>query len=633
MKKKKSQIYYSPMAKDDMDKWDDKKTAVMSQDEITRTLEYMDWFRAAHDAKSDRGFFELWQNLDDAWEGDLNKKVFEDDPASNTNIIHPTVEGQVALICGDEVAIEPRPITPSELAYVKPTKNLLEFVKDNNDYIVKRDMFFRRYEKYGTGIFMVKFDKNWGDGFGLPVIRACSPFYVYPDPNITDIYAIQEGRFIIETITKSISWAEREFGYDKSRCIIPNYEPNLQCQYFGEGNGNGEVSGQYYIHMLIWEKYMEAIKPPNAKPKIKLRLSQMSGDGTLLSDSVEDKFTFPNSDFPYFMAPCYHREGTIWGKSNAELCMDLQTQINDYDDQIRMNARLTGNPQKWVDITAVTDPDKLTNESGLIIPTQGNGSLAVGYLRAADMPQYIIQRRDRIMDSDRFQVSRFYEQMVGGRTKGVDTATQALQMQNSGMVGIDHQKSLVGKLESNMYEYILEMCIHYYNGEKMFTITGEKDQFMAFNTSSLNKIPKMIAPTESFISDFRIRNKDKKVTQFMADTDKEGKVKTKKAKFRIDIKVGAGTPKNKAFTYTMMKEAFAMETITLAEWRKYLSTIMELPIEEEMPQDLPNPAEQKTNPSMGLNKTTNPTGVQKPSPNNPGMNSKDQVTLDNGGGM
>ena len=276
-----------------------RRRTVQGDEDTDRADNYIQWYRDSWLDKSSRGLHELYSDIDDAWEGNLNIPMYEEDPGSNMNIIHPTIEGQVALLADERLDIEVDPLTPAEIRYKKPIQTMLEFVKENNDLTLKHDVFVRRLKKYGVGIYRTMFNEDWEDGFGLPEIKTCNPIYVYTDPNIVDIYEIQDGRFIIEAVTKSIAWAERKFGTEKADMIIPNYEPATQSQYFGErGDYGGDTSRQRYIHLFVFEKFL------NDKGKLKLKLTQMSACGVILWDSEDENFTFPNSSFPYFFAPC-----------------------------------------------------------------------------------------------------------------------------------------------------------------------------------------------------------------------------------------------------------------------------------------------------------------------------------------
>lgn len=225
----------------------------------------------------------------------------------------------------------------------------------------KIDVHERRREKLGTGVFRVLWNPKALDGMGISEIEPINPAYVCVDPSITDIYKIQDAKYIIEVCNKSIYSAKMKYG-EIADAIIPNYDPIAKTYLYGEDETNEE---EQYLHMFVWTKYLGKNK------ELKLRLVEMSGDGVILSDTKkkldemneESKVElFPNSDYPYFFTPDMYREGTIWAKASAELAIPISDQIDELDNQILNNARLTGNPIRLVENSSGIDADKLTNE-------------------------------------------------------------------------------------------------------------------------------------------------------------------------------------------------------------------------------------------------------------------------------
>jgi len=607
-----------------------RKEEGMDEDELMRSSQYIEWYRASYESKEQRGLFDLWKTVDDYWEGHANEQIYEDDPATNTNIIHPMIEAQVSLMVDDNWEAQPKAQSPSEIQHIPKIKRMLDFVIENNKWLQTIDQTARRQLKYGTGIIKVQYDPSWSDNFGLPMISACNPAYVYPDPNITDVYSIQEGRFIIETMTKSVAWAERKFP-EKADLIIPGYEPFTDTTLYDENEYNdSEIQSMHYLHIYVWEKYVD-------NKKLKLRLTQMSGDGTILDEETD----FCSNQFPYFFIPCYVREGTVWAKGDAELLLDQQELINDLTDQIIMNARLTGNSQKWYDPTMIPDGEMLTNEPGMAIPSTG-GSAGIGYIYPAQLAAYIPQMRDRIFDIDIHEITRVHKQMSGGRVKGVDTATEALSMQQSGMNGIDYKKKLMAAVVSDMIEYIFGMCLYYWDSKKFFATTGD-GEFMSFIPSDMNKIPVVQESSYKYAKEFIKKNPDKEMPKSEFETDKNGKVKYKKAQLMFSFNIGAGLPTNKAFLYTAMKELQAMGNVDVPTANKFYRDQLGLPIpvqDEANPSVPPTPAElqSETENITGLNtsmKTAQGRRADKmsktPNPSVQGLNAND--TVKNGAGM
>jgi len=545
------------------------KKETMSEDEIKLGSECMGYYREAWTDKDNRKLFDVWQEVETYWEGEANTQEYEDDPACNTNIVHPHIEGQVVLMVDKEAAVEPYAIKPSARTYLEPVRIMLEWIKENNNHKSKTDILARRLLKYGSGIIRVLFNPDFLDGAGIPEYEPCHPAYVFFDPNVTNVYHINEGKYAGEVITKPISWAKDVYG-EKANAIMPGYNPIEDAQLFNENTKNS--NNEQYIHVIIF-----------IREKDELRFIEMSSCGVILYDSKNwkdytetraEKPYFPNDirtgrpKFPYFIRPNYFREGCIYGKSDAELLFDLQDQINDYDDQILSNARIVGNPQKWVNISSGIDPEMWTNERGLVLPTNG-GKEGAGYFTPPSINADIPNRRDRIVDRDKTVVTRFSDQMMGNRIRGVDSATEALSLQQSGMQAIDYKKQILEDLYSEVFEYCLLLATYYWEEDMYFYLVGS-DEYTYFKASVLNSIPKLIPPTNSYLEAFRQNNPMASQPEYMELPDETGNAVTEKAMIGIKVRMGAGLPQNKAFKYSAVKEARAIGDITPEENREYL---------------------------------------------------------------
>jgi hypothetical protein len=262
-----------------------------------------------------------------------------------------------------------------------------------------------------------------------------------------------------------------------------------------------------------------------------------------------------------------YREGTIWGKGSAELVLPISDQIDELDDQIMRNARLSGNPQREVSNQTGVDIEKITNEPGLIIPTnQTNG---VKWIEPPSLPAYIITKRNDLMTNDRFIVSRFSDQMVGKNQSGVTTASQALALQQAGNTGIEHKKGMLQETLSDVFEYAIELGLLNWNTTMLFRITsenGERD-FDSFNPDSLNNIPLLIESDGEYRKKFKEKNPEAKPEDYAYMQVKD---ETRKVKYDLKVTVGAGMPNNKAFRYQLMLESKEKQIISKKECRKYL---------------------------------------------------------------
>lgn len=503
------------------------REALMSEAERALAAKYQRFYLDAWQDKAKRGLPERFALYEAYWEGDVNLPESENDPGSCTNIVHANIEGQVALLLEQSIGILPIPVTPDDAPFARAVQKVLEFIKDKNRLTRKLDLHERRREKYGTGIFRVSFDPDALGGAGLPVIEACNPQHIFVDPGITDVYRTEEAAFIIETVCKTIHWAREQYGDAVADAIVPGYRPQF------EGDDAGDDT---YLHMLVW-----------TREGGKLRLVEMTGCGLILSDSFQngEQDFYPGGRYPYFFTPLYYREGSIWGKGDVELLIPVQDLINDLDDQIRINARLTGNPQRLIETGSGIDLDAMTNEAGLNIPTTSVS--AVKNLEAPPLPSYILQRRDTALRYESQRITRFSDQMTGAKQAGVTTAAEATVLQQGGQMSIQHKKLLLQETLSEVFSYCLEMIRAYWTEEVAVRVTEKANEFIFFRGSDLRAIPK------------------------------EGGG-TKDAAFDLVVTVGAGLPTNKAAAYQMMRDLYAAGLVTAEEVRGFLGDYLGLPL-------------------------------------------------------
>lgn len=565
-----------------------KKKALMADSEIKEAEQFLLWYRRAYQDKQRVGVIDKWKDVEKYWEGDFE---YEDNQAApNTNITNSNVEGRTALLCDQNIAVQVNPREPGDKPFCDMARTIVDFIKQRNKMFRKIEVHERRRDMTGTGIFRVLWNFDKLDGKGMPVIKPIHPSRLFIDPAITDIYDIEEAQYIIESKNKSIYSAKCEYGEELADAIIPNLDPVQDILVENEED--------QYVHLMIWTKYKE-------DGEQKLRLVEMSGDGVILRDTKkklaehnkksksddEEKSEplklFPNAKYPYFLTPDMYRENTVWGKATAELILGLSDQIDDLDDTLLRNARLTGNPLAIVSNSSGIDVGKVTNEPGQVVLT--NDVNGMKWLMPPTIPQYIINKRTELMNNDRQVVTRFTDQMIGKQQNGVDTATESLALQNSGNAMIDHKKGLLQETLGEVFEYALELALLNWNTTMLFRITGDKgeDSFSEFNPDILNHVPVMIeADTdyrEKYKEEWQKRNPNKDI---MKDLDPEEYKymqvgnETRKIQYDLDISVGAGLPNNRAYRYTIVRQMYIDKALTKREYRDYMIKQLGMNIQE-----------------------------------------------------
>lgn len=552
-----------------------KRQALMNDTELKEAEKFLTWYRRAYEDKENLGVIKKWEDINKYWEGDFELPEDESDPAPNTNITNSNVEGKTALLCDQNLAIQVDPREPGDRFFCDKVRVLADFIKERNRMYRKIEVHERRREMTGTGIFKVIWDFDKLDGQGLPDIEPIHPSRLFIDPAITDVYNIQNAQYIIEASNRSIYSASLEYGEDVADAIMPNLDPVSNVIVNNEE--------EQYVHLLIWTKYKES-----KDGDIQLRLIEMSGCGVILSDTKKklkehkdkknkDLKLFPNCDYPYFLTPDMYRENTVWGKASAELILPISDQIDELDDNILRNARLTGNPIALVSNNSGIDVDKITNEPGQVIPT--NDINAYKWLSPPSVPAYISNKRSELMNNDRQVVTRFTDQQIGKSQSGVDTATESMALQNSGNSMIEHKKGLLQETLSEVFEYAIELALLNWDTTMVFRITGEngEDDFTEFNPDKLNHIPVLVESDTDYRDDYKKKweqrnpngdfktEEDSKNYKYM-QVDNE----TRKVRYDLSVSVGAGLPNNKAYRYNIVRQAYADKALSKKEYRNYL---------------------------------------------------------------
>lgn len=574
-----------------------RRKAIMNDKEVELAEQYLVWYRRAYEDKQRLGLMQKWEDTEKYWEGEFEYDD-ENDPAPNTNITNSNVEGKTALLCDQNISIQVDPREPGDRPFCSMARTLANFIKERNKMYRKIEVHERRRELTGTGIFKVVWNFDKLKGKGLPDIQPIHPSRLFIDPVITDVYNVQEAQYIIEAQNKSLYSAFEEYGEELADCIIPNLDP--------VSNILQENDEDQYVHLMVWTRYKE-------NGERKLRLVEMSGDGVILRDTkkklqehnkkieeeLEEEFVtgkkrekqeelklFPNDQFPYFLTPDMHRENTIWGKASAELILPISDQVDEIDDSVLRNARLTGNPMGVISNSSGIDPSKVTNAPGQMILT--NDINGYKWLNPPTIPQYLLNRRAELMNTDRQVVTRFTDQMIGKQQSGVDTATESLALQNSGNSMIAHKKGLLQETLSEVFEYALELALLNWNTTMLFRITGDngEDDFEEFNPDRLNRIPVMIeADTDyrnSYKENWQIRNPSKKLEDLDPNEYKymQADNETRKIEYDLTVSVGAGLPNNPAYRYTMVRQSYVDKAISRREYRNYLVKNLGLNISE-----------------------------------------------------
>jgi hypothetical protein len=599
----------------------DMRRSFMSDEEVRMVDDYL---AKIEQRRSDYSAdYERWDLEQQAYSGD--QPLDDNSPNTRVNIVNANIEGQVAALVEQNIAVVCRGEGPSDKGFADWARIGLDWTLRKNKIKRLLERHERRRELFGPAWFKLYFNPDAVKGFGLVTISCPPPASMYVDGKVSDPFDLQSADYIAEVMESSKSAAIEEFG-DRAEAI--HYGGGDPRMVFAKQHSSDDDDLYWLIQCWVM------CKPKSGKKRI-LRLLKFSDDGVLLYDSFRkwngkryEELTSPKpfyryNKYPYFLTNLYYEEGKLFGFGDGKLLRPLQDMINDLYDQARRAARpnrVFFDERSEVDLAALDEDDGPVpcNDPNATIRVVEMGRVNDAIWRLVDMIHSEVQR-----------VIRFSDLMLSMSASGGQTATESNIQQQQGMSGIDHKKLMLQETLVDLCEYALDLMIEHYTEAKAFRLDEDEDDYTWIDFRQMDKIPVQVPTTSAFRKEWLERNPDVPVPEFEVLKDDDGSDMTKSVDLDIEVTIGAGLPKNKAFLYQMLerlaplvavdKAGMQKPVLTWEELRNFIEDFLGLPLEqpEETP---PPPPVTPTPPAPGQTPMANPTaagmtangGVQMP---------------------
>ena len=586
---------------------DDKPRDIMDERHIEHTqapqtpeqhalaMRVQELFRGAFEAKDQMDLMDKWATFDDYKHGRQNPPQTPDHPGSETNIIHPIIESQISDLTDKPFSTTAEGREPGDDMFSDDVRNLMDFVLERNQFPVKLDVSEHDRVELGTTVIKVYYDSEGLQGRGLPSFEIVSPANFFPDPKWTAAHLLQECEFVIHAVSRPLSWIRAKFpklGKYVVREVTCPYDPDLDLDSFK----TDEVELSTSQKAMLIECYMR------------------DEDGEVYCVHVANHLVLEDSRevlagrrlqrrnlFPFVAIPCYTQRGTGWGQGDVELLIPTQDLINDLDDQIRMNARLMGNPQIVVGRGAgkAFDNRKWTNKPGLRIPMVDHNAYSVvqGQPVSRDVPV----RREKAFEeaniiSGRPDVNR-------GEAPGQITAASAiLALQQAGQKAVLHKARMWKQGWSRVLELLFDEVMEHWDEPMWVRINGDKPDYKFVDPTALRQVPIIVPDLDPSSEDSIKQLTDLEPLTVdeepMFDADGAPMMRevpmTREAEFDLSLSIGDGLPSDKTFLYQTMIELSAKmiegrPVISWQEFRNFLRENLGLHLEEDSTIPLPMP--------------------------------------------
>lgn len=578
----------------------EEKALVQSKDEEQLAQRVQQLFRSAWDAKQQLGLVGKWRKCDDYKHGRQNPRQSEEHPGSVTNIVHPIVESQISDLIAKPYGVTAKGWEPSDDMFAEQAQNMLEFVLYRNQFKTKLHTSEHDRLELGTSIFKVWFDPDDYDGKGIPKFETVSPANFFPDPKVTMAERLQDAEFIIHAVPRPLSWFRDRFE-DRGKYVVREVSVPYDPEQTFEDAGSDESSAIASQKALLIECYMR-----DAKGKL---YCIHVANNIVLEDSrkvLKDKKLQRRDQYPFVMIPCYIQRGTAWGQGDVELLIPTQDLINELDDQIRMNARLAGNPQKVVGQAAGKrfDPRLWTNKPGLTIPMRDHHAWTI--VPPQNVSSDVTARREKAFSeadliSGRPDVSR------GEKPGGITAASAIMALQQAGQKAVILKSEVFKEGWRQVLELLFDEIQENWEDEMWIRIDGEEPDYQFIDPTIFNRVPIKVP---NVMSDELGEDPIKTLTEIVEeDGIPVEKEMTRNAQYDFQLAMGNGFPTDKTFVYQSLFDLVKVVTpegplVTKKELRDFLRQQVGLPLHEDN-DEMPDPMQQP-NPMAG------PMGIPMP---------------------
>jgi hypothetical protein len=347
---------------------------------------------------------------------------------------------------------------------------ITEVISDRVNLDERIDELVRTGLLMGTGFLKVYWDNSLEGGSlaklniwkGDVAIDNVDPTSIYPDPQAT---SIDECRFIIYAVPKSIKWVEEKFGV------------KVDPESATEGEVYNRMSNNYTKNRCMMYEYWYRENGT---------INCIYAAGGKILKKIPNIYKHGRYPFVPFIAKKNRK--SLWGIGEPKNIINNQKLINKLLEIPTTSALLTSNPIALVNPNSGIDPKKWTNKPGQVWTTRDINN-AVKWLQPPSVSGDVYNGLERLITLTE-KMSGVYDAATGNTPQGITAATaiQLLQEQASLPVkGIT--RNLFNTLKE-VYEQMMELIKENYTETRYIRITNEQGQheFLKFKGSEFAEI-------------------------------------------------------------------------------------------------------------------------------------------------
>jgi hypothetical protein len=555
------------------------------QDDLRReeALEVQRLFRMSWDTKMQLNLNQIWRQCDDYKHNRQNPKQSADHPGSVTNMIHRIIESQIADLVDKPYSSSAKGWEPGDQLFAEQAQTIMDFVLYRNKFKDKVNISEHDRLELGTTVIKVWFDEDELEGRGLPVFEPIGPANFFFDQKVQYPHQLQQAEFIIHATPRPLSWFRDNFELGKyvQREVAVPYNPQ---QVFTDDRTD-EAHVPTSQKALLLECYMR-------DEKGEVYCLHVAND-IVLEDSrkkLNGKKLQRRNLYPFRMINCYNRRGVAWGMGDVELLIPTQDLINELDDQIRSNARLSGNPQVVVGMGAGKGFDfrKWTNKPGLRIPMRDHTSWSI--VPPQNVSSDVSARREKAFQEADL-IAGTPDVNRGEKPGQVTAAAAIMALQQAGQKTVVHKNEMFKAGWSEVIELLFDEVLNHWDEGMWVRIDGDKPDFKFVEPGKMRDVP-LYVPNKLY-GELEGEEPVRKLTNDNGDEMKRD------AQFDFQLNMGNGFPNDRAFMLQMLTDFANLHfpdgpAVTRVEMRRFLKEQVGLDLDDE--EQMQSPMQPPVNP-------------------------------------
>lgn len=370
-------------------------------------------------------YTQRWQYYIDAYFGDYFKNDSLPDYKSNlvSNYIFSIVETIRPIMLDNDPKFQSIPRHPQGMSFSNDLQSILSYEWDREGMNTKlyRELITKLV--LGTVVWFVPWNKEDKNVNAIPI----SPFNIFPDPLAT---SVEDAEYIIYASYKHVGRLKRLFPH-RAKDLIGGA---IQYSELVHDNDKDSRIDNQVLVLEVYSRDYDSLEEVDSNVTLKYPRGRVLTICPDLNLVLSDRHNpYRDGKFPFVLDKDYDVPGKFWGEGEIQQLISPQKYMNELNNAILDNAKMTANMPWIVDNNAGIPKGSITSRPGLVI--RKNPGTDVKREQPPSMPGYVINALETYKE-DIQQISGIFDTLKGQNATGVYTAQGILALQEAGQARI-----------------------------------------------------------------------------------------------------------------------------------------------------------------------------------------------------